>query len=235
MKSTAEIQEFYDNDTRQKFKIRNNLRHYLIINRLLKAGLKSDSKVLEIGCGNGGVTKLIAERTKKGKVTAVDISQECIVAAKANLKSFSNIEYFVTDMSDFSSDHTFDIIVLPDVLEHIPLEQHDTLFKNLSRVLSLNGFIFIHIPEPKCLEWATKTMPEKLQIVDQPIHTDRLTSVTYKHGLYLKEMKSYRMFNEYEDYQYLIFTKREATYNYKTIPTWKVISKKWYYIFTNQL
>jgi 2-polyprenyl-3-methyl-5-hydroxy-6-metoxy-1,4-benzoquinol methylase len=235
MKSAEEIKEFYDNDTRQKFHIRNNLRHYIVISKLIELGLNSRSKVLEIGCGNGGVTRLIADVASKGKVTAVDISPECVNAAKSNLKSYNNIEYVVSDMSDYSSAEKVDFIVLPDVLEHIPIDQHGNLFRVMRSVLDINGIIFVHIPEPKFLEWQIKTMPEALQIIDQPLHADSITSVAYPNGLYLRELKSYCMYRENEDYQYMVFTRRDATYAYKKLPDWKVILKKRYYALRSKL
>ncbi|MBI4945108.1 MAG: class I SAM-dependent methyltransferase [Bacteroidetes bacterium] len=235
MKSSEEIKEFYDNDTRRKYKIRNNLRHFLIINRLISLGLKRDSRVLEIGCGNGGITKLIAKKAYRGKVTGVDISTECIAAAKSNLNDYKNINYVVSDMLDFVSKEKFDIIVLADVLEHIPIDFHDKLFGTLSSVLEKNGLIFIHIPEPKALEWTIEKEPEKLQVVDQPLHSDKLINTAYKNGLYLRELKSYSIFNEQPDYQYIVLAKKENKLQYKNLPNWKIILKKGYSKLINKL
>lgn len=235
MKSTEDIKKFYDEDTKKKYKIRNNLRHFLVIDRLVRLGLKSNSKVLEIGCGNGGVTKLIANKNPTGKITAVDISQECISAAKDNLKKFNHIDYIISDMSDFQSDTKFDIVILPDVLEHIPIEFHDNLFRVINDLLEEKGFVFINIPEPKFLEWLTKTVPEELQVVDQALHSETLINTAYKNGLYLKELKSYSIFKEQPDYQYIVLVKKELELEYKKIPTWKIILRKKFYSFINKL
>ncbi len=235
MHSSEKIKEFYDNDTKQKMSIRNNLRHFILIDKLISLGLKSNSRVLEIGCGNGGITKLIASKARWGKITGVDISSESISAAKTNLKEFNNISYLVTDMSDFVSTEKFDVIVLADVLEHIPIETHEKLFYTLSSILDKDGFIFINIPEPKALEWTIVNEPEKLQVIDQPLHSDKLIGTAYKNGLYLQELKSYSIFNEQPDYQYIVLTKKETTLHYRKKENWLIILKKSYYRLRNSL
>jgi trans-aconitate 2-methyltransferase len=232
MKSSEEIKEFYDN---YQFKFRHNIRHYIIINKLVDFGLKTDSKVLEIGCGNGAITKLIAKKVKKGKISSVDISSESIATARENLKNYSNVSFVISDVIDFNTSEKFDVIVVADMLEHIPMEHHDNLFKKLSAVLEKNGFIFINIPEPKFLEWVAEKEPDKLQVVDQPIHSEGLMNIAYKNGLYLKELKSYSIFKMQPDYQYVLFVKKSTTLNYESIPKWKIILNKYYYFFRNLL
>ena len=88
----------------------------------------------------------------------------------------------ITDSEIAEIKQNFDVIVLPDVIEHIPLEQHDGLFGKLSKLLNEDGFMLIHIPEPEYLEWVHVNKPEELQVIDNPIHTDQLLSIVYKHG-----------------------------------------------------
>jgi trans-aconitate 2-methyltransferase len=232
MKSSAEIKAFYDN---YQFKFRHNIRHFIVINKLVKCGLKNTDAVLEIGCGHGAVTKLIAEKVQKGKVTALDISSESIANAKVNLKNFSNVNFLATNVTDYQTNDKFDIVVLSDVLEHIPIEYHDGLFKKINELLNKDGFIFINIPEPKFLEWTAIHQPEKLQIVDQPLHSDVLITTAYKNGFYLKELRSYSIFNKQEDSQYIIFVKREATFNNEVYSKNTIIAKKMWARIINSL
>jgi 2-polyprenyl-3-methyl-5-hydroxy-6-metoxy-1,4-benzoquinol methylase len=82
-------------------------------------------------------------------------------------------------MSAFSHKVLFDFIVLPDVLEHIPVEQHSNLFKNLSAVSSPKAIVLINIPEPNCLNWIRKHNPEKLQIIDQSLSMQDLLNNSF--------------------------------------------------------
>src|SRR5437016_5619241 len=124
-----DISKFYDTyNTGQLKKLGVNIRHRTILKNLKKAGLLPRHNVLEIGCGIGTVTSLIAKYCKQGKIVSVDISPETITDAKNIWKDLRNVEFLVSDMSDFKYNMKFDFVVLPDVLEHIPVEQHKNLF-----------------------------------------------------------------------------------------------------------
>ncbi|MEK6616905.1 MAG: class I SAM-dependent methyltransferase [Bacteroidota bacterium] len=232
MKSSEEVKKFYDN---YQFKFRHNLRHYIVINKLLDAGLNTHSHVLEIGCGNGALTKLMVEKIKHGKITSIDISSESIAHAKNNLKKYHNITHAVSDIVNFNSSEKFNMVVLSDVLEHIPIEYHDSLFKKMYDMLNQNGVVFINIPEPKALEWIAEKEPEKLQVIDQPLHSDSLISIAYKNGFYLKDLKSYSIFKDNPDSQCLVFVKRNLKHDYKSKSQWNIIFRKYYYYLRSKL
>lgn len=88
-------------------------------NLLLKAGLVSGQRVLEIGCGTGNMTRWIAEKVgKNGHVAAIDISEEQIAIAKENNKSHSNIEFIVKSIFDLGDLQKFDLIYSRFVIMH---------------------------------------------------------------------------------------------------------------------
>jgi 2-polyprenyl-3-methyl-5-hydroxy-6-metoxy-1,4-benzoquinol methylase len=213
MKTIEEVKAFYDQDTLKKYKIRNNLRHYNIIVKLTELGIRKAKNILEIGCGNGGVTRLIAKKTK-ANIVGIDISETTIAAAKDNLKAFPNIRLEAVDLFDFHTAAKFDFILLLDVLEHIPFEQHDGIIGKIGELLEEGGHVFIHIPEPSYNAWASEHHPETMQVIDLAVHSGDLIAACYKHGLYLTELKSYRAFHEENDYQYIVLTKLPANRTY---------------------
>lgn len=77
-----------------------------------------ESKVLDIGCGNGALTFDIAKKVKKSNVFGIDISRSNIDYAKANFKN-DNVTYICGDALVDLPDTTFDVIVMSNVLEHI--------------------------------------------------------------------------------------------------------------------
>src|SRR5688572_25893429 len=121
MSNREEVSTFYDNRVADQVRIGINLRHRTIFRLLKKNGLNRYQRVLEIGCGVGPVTSLILKLVRDGFVHAVDISPKSIEQAKVNLSSRTNLSLSVSDMSDFSAPEKFHVIVLPDVLEHIPI------------------------------------------------------------------------------------------------------------------
>lgn len=73
-------------------------------------GLLTLGKVVDLGCGDGVLAELIAERADG--VTCVDISATVIAAARKRLKNFPNIEFVCADMHALpldsgSYDHVF--------------------------------------------------------------------------------------------------------------------------------
>ena len=79
------------------------------------------SRVLEIGCGTGGLARLIARRG--ATVTAVDASAEAIAEARSLTGSHLGIEYRVVEVERLAP-RGFDMVILhalpaPDVLARL--------------------------------------------------------------------------------------------------------------------
>jgi cyclopropane fatty-acyl-phospholipid synthase-like methyltransferase len=201
LESREKIAEFYDSYAQKQKRTGINIRHRMIIKRLKAAGLTPQATVLEIGCGIGTLTSLLVRNCKH--LTAADISPESITQAQAALGKHSNIAFVVTDMSDFPEDKKFDFIVLPDVLEHIPLEQHPLLFSKMKKLLDENGKICIHVPDPYALEYIRQHTPELLQIIDQSIYSDILIKNIYDNHLTLHRLERYTLQKELPDYQWI--------------------------------
>ena len=102
-------------------------------------------------------------------------------------------------MTDFEYPQKFDFILFPDVLEHIPLEQHENLFAIVSKHMHDNSIILINIPHPKALDYIRLNMPEKLQIIDQSISAHSLIKNAYSSDLELINYTSYSLFNKEND------------------------------------
>ena len=119
-----EISNYYDTFCEEERNLRLNLRHYTIFYHLLKSGLKKDHHVLEIGSGFGTVTYLMGKYLTRGSILATDISAERIASCKRQFKNNRNISFLLTDIMDLTTEDTFDYIILPDVLEHIPFTFH---------------------------------------------------------------------------------------------------------------
>ena len=72
--------------------------------------------ILEIGCGTGFLTELLARDYPLAQITATDIAPEMIVVAQNKLAAFSNINYLVADgenlvANNMFNDQSFDLIV----------------------------------------------------------------------------------------------------------------------------
>ena len=104
-------------------------------------------------------------------------------------------------MSDFHTDQRYDVVVMPDVIEHIPFERYTALFTTLRRHLKETGHILIHIPDPEFLAFLLKHHPEEAQIVDQPVHAHILADKIKGTGLRIVFLQSYSLWRLPYDYQ----------------------------------
>lgn len=105
--------------------------------------IKKDNRVLDLACGVGYGSYLIAKRTKCRFVTAIDLSQEAIDYGRKYYKH-EKIIYKVADFSmlDLSSG-SFDVIVSFETMEHVDASNLLDLF---SRLLVPGGTLIISTP-----------------------------------------------------------------------------------------
>lgn len=208
-----EVAKYYDNFKHHQKKLGINIRHRTIFSNLKKAGLQHDSKVLEIGCGIGTVSNLILRYITSGKFTGVDISPESIGHARGFNGAYKNAEFVVSDMSDFKSALKYDFVVLPDVLEHIPVQAHAALFKTLADHSHENTVILINIPEPYTLGWTRVNHPERLQIIDQSLSMQDLCNNVYPSGFYVYSITPYGLQYEHEEYLSIVLKRNRERKN----------------------
>jgi trans-aconitate 2-methyltransferase len=181
-----------------------NARHYFIFKNLKKAGLKKNSRVLEIGCGSASLTHMIAGYITSGKIVGADISNETIAMNKKKYADYKNMEFFVSDMTDFMPKEKFDFVVIPDVLEHIPVEEHPNIFRTIEKVTHENSTLLINNPEPNLLAWYHKTQPQILQIIDQPLHINYLSKLIYDNGFYIESVTPFAISFDVPEYQSIV-------------------------------
>ncbi len=118
-----------------------------------KLRLKSGDRVVEAGCGWGGLARHMAKHYG-AKVTSYNISHQQILYARARAKADGldrNIEYVEDDYRNISGE--YDVFVSIGMLEHVGREHYGELGEIIYRCLAPNGFGLIHSigrnkPEP---------------------------------------------------------------------------------------
>ncbi len=212
------IRDFYNEFSKTLNSNGYNYRMLNILKWLVKFGVEPHYNALEVGCGPGHSTFNFVQLIKTGKIVGVDISSENIKTAKELHKGNPNVEFIVSDMTDFTHNLKFDVILLPDVLEHILIAQHHQLFKILRSVLKDRGKIIVHIPDPEYLEYIHVNRKDELQVTDQPLHTDIISSSLKGTGLRITYLESYSLEEIKNDYQVLCIEPNDLPYNYVKKP-----------------
>lgn len=106
--------------------------------------INSDAVVAEIGSGGGRISAKIAP--KISQLTCFDISEDMLTNARKNLTNFSNIEYLLIDGQYFPKNYKykFDFVYSFDVFVHLDLHTIWSYFKEIKKILSKSGKVFLH-------------------------------------------------------------------------------------------
>lgn len=114
--------------------------------QLTKDFLKGTETVLDIGPGHGFFSYLVRENLKEiDKIDIVDISEGSLEMTKRIIGTGDGkIRYFNRDIFTFSSDETYDLIILGEVLEH--LDEPLIILKKLGDLLNPSGYLWLTTP-----------------------------------------------------------------------------------------
>ena len=113
-------------------------------NALLSLGAQKSNAVLDIGCGKGEYTFIIAQKAKSG--VGIDPDEKLVRSARQNYKC-KNIFFQVGrgESLDFSST-SFDTVVFCQSFHHVPLKFQSKALKEAWRVLKAHGMLLIIEP-----------------------------------------------------------------------------------------
>ncbi len=199
------VKEYYDNYTERQLRIGINERHRQVLSRIKKNGIRHSSKILEIGCGVGTLTYLLAKECdgKNVRILANDISPKSVDIARKRLKKFDFVEFIDGPITEIDINAQFDMIIMADVLEHIPFSDHKRLFKKLRNALKDEGLIVINIPNPHFVDYCKKNGIEG-QLIENAIYTDILLDNIIPADLYIEYLENYSIWIAENDYRFIV-------------------------------
>jgi len=105
---------------------------------------KKDS-ILDIGCGDGRLTRELYLKFKNSKVEGVDYSEKPIQLATA-LNSDLNIKFHAKNIIEDRFTQTFDIATLMEVYEHIEPKNAKLFLKGVYETLNNDGVLHLTVP-----------------------------------------------------------------------------------------
>lgn len=108
-----------------------------------KLGLKGNEAVLDIGCGDGKLSEMIAERIPDGHVLGIDNSPEMIKYAKETYVKNHNLKFMILDAKKMLFDDTFDIMFSNAALHWV--NDHKSLLAGVKRGLKPGGRILFQM------------------------------------------------------------------------------------------
>ncbi len=108
--------------------------------------IKSDLKIVDLGCGSGGISKIIIQNLNRinsvnSSIIAVDFSEISLKEARANLKSVSDsmITFVQSRYEEFSSKikDKVDLVVLCNAIHY--LDDKELVIKDVMKILKPGG------------------------------------------------------------------------------------------------
>ena len=143
-------------------------------------------KILDIGCGYGMLSNLLAIKQPKRIVKGVDLSEKRIIGAKETIKTRKNISFTVGDVNDLKLG-AYDAIVMSDFFHHLSVSEQDKILKKIysslkkKKVLILQEigrtpfywYIFYHI-----LDFTLNL--KKSNFVDEKKFSEKLRKIGFK-------------------------------------------------------
>ena len=227
MSTKEAVSTFYNDYTNYQLReeVLLNDRHFILYEKLRELGVKPHNSILELGCGIGVITSLMSTLVPQGSITACDISEKSIELAKQNVVNQQNIKFIASDIQSLSlHGQKFDYLTLFDVLEHIPEEDHEKIFRIIGSYMHEDSVLLINIPHPASIDHEREFHPQNLQIIDLPLMANDVINNAYKAGMFLVSFETYSIWHE-NDYQAIVFNKSNKFSNISTSSTRSFMQK----------
>lgn len=102
-------------------------------------------KILDIGCSYGWFEKYVGSEAKE--IIGIDLCEKDLFCAKREVK-LKNVKFekgSVLNLEKFEKEE-FDIVIMFDVIEHIPKKTEKKALEEIKRILKKNGKLLISTP-----------------------------------------------------------------------------------------
>ena len=97
---------------------------------------------VDLGCGPGNSTEVLAQRFPGARVTGMDSSDDMLISARERLPA---LHFELADIATWNPDQTFDVILANASLQWVP--DHATLYPHLVSKLAAGGSLAVQTPD----------------------------------------------------------------------------------------
>lgn len=103
--------------------------------------LESPERIVDVGCGPGNSTMVLAQRFPGAELSGLDSSAEMLETARETLP---DVHWFQSDITTWQPDEAFDLLFSNAVLQWVP--DHETIFPRLMSFLKPGGALAVQLP-----------------------------------------------------------------------------------------
>jgi len=112
------------------------------VKRTIEAHCKAGGRILDAGCGEGSVTRFLANRYPAVNFYGVDVSPIGVSMASGGAPKNAQFSVAVLTNTEFENDY-FDLIFSQSVIEHV--EDWKGMLREMSRILKPGGTLMIRV------------------------------------------------------------------------------------------
>lgn len=137
-----DIKQFYEQDALREIPESTRRIEELRYKMLISKVPKWSKKVLDVGCGNGELIRMLAEEGHE--CVALDLSENRLAKFKDKAKKLGIVQIQGDAINVPLQDSSIDVIMCSEVLEHI--KDYENVLKEVHRVLKPHGRIIVSVP-----------------------------------------------------------------------------------------
>lgn len=147
--------------------------------------LEGQGRVLEVGCGDAFMTRLIQQHV--GAVVGVDFDPVLVRDAQGRASERWPLDLRVHNMIDAPIKESFDAAVSLDVIEHILPKDEERFLENIVSSISTNGVFVVGAPSLESQAYASKESIEG-HVNCKTAPDFRATMLTFFHNVFIFSM-----------------------------------------------
>ena len=104
--------------------------------------LKPEEKLLDVGCGDGNLLRILREEYPKNKLTGLDIDPKILKIARKKLPK--NIELIKSSAAKLPFlDHSVDVVTSTFMIHHLKTRDKERMTREIFRILKPNGRFYL--------------------------------------------------------------------------------------------
>lgn len=125
----------------------------LIISLIRQYASGTQGKIIDIGCGNGGLLQKLADAFPAASLTGIDGYPQALLHCRRRSPRATLIQEDILHLERLPTAEPFDVAILADVLEHC--DEPERVLEGVRKILAKNGIVVATVPASMLL-WSDR-------------------------------------------------------------------------------